>query len=197
MGSLGGSTPQPNIVPLDSGTQGLVNSTVQKASQPLSTYTGELNQGVSTTMAQPSAAMTKGSDSAMGGNFSSSAIRNKYAQVAGQGIAGVMNQNNYQAQLMRADYMNQTAKALLGQQQNYVQNMQTITNANISQEMARAQMINSLFQTADTGMGIYAGNQKQAFDAAGRANNRVGSQMPVAQSGYASEDINSYNEGLS
>lgn len=158
---IGPDAPTPTTASLDSATQGLVNQQAQTASDPASSFGAKLNTGISPTLGTESKEVGAQQDAQQGGAFTGAAIRNQYQNAQAKNIDQQLNANNYKGQLMKADYMNQTAQALLGQMQNQVQAQQTITNANIAQTMARAQLINGLFQTADTGIGMAYGNRRK------------------------------------
>lgn len=158
----GGSVPAPSYVGLDPGTQGLMNQEAIQAGQSSSYYSGLLNQGVAAqtgqlggTSAQDQRASAEMGGSAMpGGQIQ--AIRGVYGRQAQQGLNQLKTQNDYQGQMMKADYMSTVGKALLGQQQNMANYYQSLTNAYVQQETSRAQTINSLFQVGDQVIGMNA-----------------------------------------
>lgn len=88
------------------------------------------------------------------------AIRGLYAKEAGPAMEELKNQNLRQSEKMKADYLNQTAKIMIGQHQQAANQFQVITNAYTQQEAARAAAISSMFQVADTGMGMAAANNR-------------------------------------
>lgn len=154
-GLLGGDTPQPNFVPLDAGTQGLLDQGVASASRPASDFANDLNKNVSENASgfmgneQQSSQEAKrtGQDPGM-----FNALRNAYGSQAGTQIKQITNANQYKAQMMKADYLHQMAIAAVGQQQVATQNYSMLTDAYNQSEMARAGFVNTLFQTANTAM---------------------------------------------
>lgn len=149
--------PEHRTIALDEGTQNLSNQMAAQANAPTSFYSGMLNQGqdrARTSLGESEDQITQRA-SRMGMDPNQmKAIRNVYNQQANTGIQQLSNRNEYQAKLMKADYMNTVSKALLGQQQQMVNQYGLLTNAYMQQEAARAGAINSMFQTADTAIGM-------------------------------------------
>jgi len=151
-----GGTPQPTTVALDPASQNIENQEATQAGQDSSVFGNEINQNVQAAASGlMNAPQEKNQAASLGGNMPGDtfgAIRNAYSNQAGAQISGLMNQNQMQAQLMKADYMNQVGKAMLGQQVNAANQYQTLTNAYVQQNAARAGAIASLFQTANSAM---------------------------------------------
>jgi len=172
-GFLGGSTPQPTTVALDPQTQAIESQEAQKAGQPSSEWTGRLNAnmdqsgalGQSDQQTQHLSQQTGMSPGQIG------AIRNVYGMHAREGIQRLKGQNDLQGQMMKADYMSKMSQAMLGQQVTAVNQYQVLTNAYQQQEMARAGLVNSLFQTADVGIGMKAAQNRAAGNAALQSQN--------------------------
>jgi hypothetical protein len=156
---LSGPSPTPpSQVPLDSASQGILNNMTAQSGQNPSVFAASINQGTGSSLQRNDQQQAQ-AEAAQGGGMNATdfgAIRNVYNQQAGQQIAQTLNQNNVQAQMMKADYMNATAKAMLGQQQAAVNQYQVLTNAYNQQEQARAGLVSSLFQVANTGMAMNA-----------------------------------------
>lgn len=185
-----GSTPDaPGATPLDPGTQGIVNRMTDKAGGDASTFTAGLNQGAGSNLMENKQQALQ-SDARQGGGMGASdfgAIRNAYAGQANRQINQIQQKNDMQGKMMKADYMNTTAKALLGQQQQAVNQYGVLTNAYIQQEQARAGFISSLFQVGNTAMAASAATQKS-----GTAPSKAGGySMPSVGSDYASDGIGS------
>lgn len=190
---IGTTTPQPTAVGLDSGTQNLINSQVANSGQDPSHFSGILNQGVDKAQGNLggvqnnlNAGTTQANTGMAPGQFQ--ALRQSYAAQAGQNINRLKSQNDLQGQMMKADYMNQTAKALLGQAQFQSNQYQTLTNAYTQQEAARASAINSMFQTADTVIGLKAGG--------GFAGSGGGAQPSVGGAGSSVDQMASNSDPL-
>lgn len=160
MGGLGDSAPDaPGKTPLDAGTQKLVDQQSEIAGKDPSYFSGILNrgvQGVQTGLGQTGNQLQQENASQGGQNSNINAIHNAYNAQAQQGINQIMNKNEMQGNMMKADYMNQLSKTLLGQQAQAVQQQQFLTNVFSQQEQARAQAINSLFQVGDQIIGMNA-----------------------------------------
>lgn len=141
----------PDQVQLDPGSQGLINNQVETAKQDPSYYSGLINQGVDRSQSlNPNATQSSQEQSRLGNpNTNLDAIRAAYRFQAQSGIKQVYDQNSYQGQLMKADYMNKISSTLLGQQAQSVQSFQRLNQAYMDQEMGRAQTINSIFQVGN------------------------------------------------
>lgn len=160
---LFGSTPQaPTATPLDAGSQGILNSQVATAEQTPQQIQSSLAQNVGSAqglMGTPQQQTQK--EASLGGDYAGSgALKNAYASTAAKGVNDVYKNTLNQAKLQKADYMNQTAKALLGQQQQKVSNFQTLTDAYNQQEASRAGFISSLFGLGNAAIAINAASPK-------------------------------------
>ena len=184
------STPDPNKVGLDPGTQNLLNKQVETANKGPEYFSGLINQGVSDKrLAQPSGDQSEAGTGMSQGQLG--ALRQSYAGQAQQGINRIMDQNKLQGSLMKADYMSKVSQALLHQQMQYANQYQVLTQAYNQSEAARAGAINSLFQLANVGIGQYAANQSTTSDNPLNINARTGGFNPEAQSGFANEFFSS------
>jgi hypothetical protein len=162
----------PPTVPLDSGTQGLLSQSVQNAqnSTPQSVANetfgnaGKVGGSILQTEGQTDQnAASTGQDPSM-----LNAIRRAYSAKAGQGIARVKSQEDMNAYRQNFNRTRQVLQSALGEQQAITNQNPFLTNAYMQQEQARAQMIGSIFQTIDTGIGIAAGRSSKRSNGGGR-----------------------------
>lgn len=166
IGTMAGqeTAPNPQTVPLDKNTQGLIDESVARAKQPDSVFAAQANQGVSegSQSFNPNNPMVSQKDASLGQNPGEfDALRGVYASKAGTAIDRMKQKGAYEAKLQKMDYMNTTARMLLGQQQVQAQNYHMLTEAYNQAEAARAGFINSLFQGGNTAIAINAANRKQ------------------------------------
>ncbi len=172
---VGGGQPQVTTVPLDPGTSAIEGQQLNQAAQPSSYYTGMLNSNLGQAtggLGQGDQQLSQVSKQTGMSPGQLGAIRNVYNQHAAEGIGRITQQNQMQGQMMKADYLSKMSQAMLGQQVNAVNQYQVLTNAYQQQEMARAGAINSLFQVADTGIGMQmAQNRKTGAAALTPSNN--------------------------
>ncbi len=146
-------TPDPKTVSLDGGTQGLINRQIEGADKPDEYFSGLLNQGMDSQQYQVAPELLEQqSQGKMEDPHINKAISRVYQQKAGKALDELKRQNEFQGKMMKNDYMNQTAQVLMRQQQNTLQNYQMLSQAYQAQEQARAQFINSLFQTGNQAM---------------------------------------------
>lgn len=161
---LMGQTPQLKIVPLDSGTQSIMQSESNMAGQPSSYFSGLLNNSTDQAhnLAQGDQQLNQQAQQMGMSPGQMKAIRNVYNSHAQKGIYQLKQQNDMQGQMMKADYMSKLSQAMLGQQVTAANQYQMLTDAYVQQEQARAGFINSLFQTGDTAIGMRAAMNRQS-----------------------------------
>jgi len=177
-GLLGSTPSAPSAVPLDQGTQNVINNETAQAGQDVSQYANQLNQNTGNASGLLGNSQSQKQAEAAQGGMSPGmfgAIRNVYANQAGSSIANLNRQNQMQATMQKADYMNQTAQALLGQQAALTNQYQVLTNAYNQSEAARAGTIASLTQVANFGIAHNAANASKGTQSSGLAT----SQGPV------------------
>ena len=205
MPAIFGNTPQPTTVPLDSGSQGLLNQDTTLANQSNSAYAGILNNGISEgahSLSQSDAQMNQeGQRNSLDPNYLAS-LRSAYGQQANSAIQRIKSQNDYNGAMMKADFMQKMAGTLLGQQQAQVQNYSFLTNAYNQSEQARAALINSLFQMSNTGMATMAANSSapapnmtgEGRQTGSQVGSQIGSQVGMPQSAGSVNYGGSYGE---
>ena len=157
----GGPVKSPKYVPLDPQSQALLDSMQGQAQAPASEWAQKANKGVETAgqLGQPTAPQDfakTGINEPMG-----AAIRNAYKGQANQQIGNILKQNEFNAQIAKANYSAQINNALLGQAQTHVANYQLLTDAYNQNEAARAQFVASLTGLAAYGMGTYMAKQSR------------------------------------
>lgn len=182
--------PTPTTVPLDKDTQQMIDTGVDRASRPGSEFASEINQGV----AQNAGALGQSQEQAQqadqrlgGGAAGAEALRQVYSANSGNTIGRMMKANQYRGELAKADYMNQMSHAAMAKQRVATQNYHMLSEAYSQAEMARAQFVTSLFQSAQTGMGMYAAGKGAAK---GMKEQGVGANYGAARSGgYAPSGV--------
>jgi len=159
----GGSGPSLNIVPLDSGTQNLINGQVHNAAQSDQQISDRLNAGVKDAGQQGMQTSDQLNQRATqtGENPASlEAIRRQYNKVAGDAVGSVVRNNQTNAAMTRANWMNQAARSALAQQQVQTQNYEMMSQAMNAADAARAQILSNILGVVGTGAGMYFGSRK-------------------------------------
>ena len=168
LGSLLPKVPGPQGVSLDPNTQALMSAGASMALRPASEFAADANKGVqqSAQSFMPSNEQSSQADARMGTGAGQmgfeQALKNKYGALAGRDVNKIMQANSLNAEMQKANMMNQYAKAYLGQQQAMTQNYEMLTQAYNQNEAARAQFINQLFGAANYGIGAKLGAKAAA-----------------------------------
>jgi hypothetical protein len=157
-GFLGGGGPSLNVVPLDPQTQAKIGTQVSNATQTDQQFSDKMNAGVRDAGAQglqtDSQAQARASQT--GENPASlQAIRNQYNKVAGDSIGGVVRQNQTNAAMTRANWMQSAARSAIAQQQVQTQNYEMMTQAMNQADMARAQLLSNILGVGGMAGGMY------------------------------------------
>lgn len=193
--SLQNVTSDPEIklknIGLDPGSQELANAQLANAQQSPEEIQAKLNsnQQYVGNLGQGDQQLEQQSQQINIPKGQLEAIRNVYAREAGSGIEQLKNQNLQKAQMMKGDYLNQTAKAMIGQHQQAANQYKVLTDAYTQQEAARAGAINSMFQLGDTAIGMQSAKKAGAkLDEKPTENvqQNVGGAQPVPTASYAS-----------
>lgn len=153
-----GSNPSLKVVPLDPGTQKLIGDTTARAGQSNAELTKQANEGVAASGAQATQSdQSLKQDAAASGQNPAmlQAIKNQYGQVAGKSIQDTVTRNQNNASMRRAQMLSEAAKAQLAKQQVETQNYEALSNAMNQAEMARAQVLSSIFGAVGTAAGMY------------------------------------------
>lgn len=159
----GGNMPAPpQQIPLDAGAQGILNADAAKASGSSDEFTKGINQGVSEGAygLQGSASQAQKDAGYGGANPYGEALSRAYSSKATGAVSRLKEQNRYNGQIEQANLSHQMSTALLGQQQALTQQYEMLSQVQQQSDAARAAFVNQLFQTADQGMAMYAGNRK-------------------------------------
>lgn len=162
---LTGGAPDPVIVPLDEGTQGLLNRGTDRATRPSEDYAADLNRGVAEAAQQfsqgPQAGAQESKRLGMDDGFNA-ALRQAYGSRESDIVNRLVRSNQYRGQLQRSQEMHRMSIAAMAQQRVATQNFAMLTEAYNQQEMARAQFISQLFQTGANAMSMYAAQNRKA-----------------------------------
>jgi len=156
-GLTGGSGPSLNIVPLDPGTQNLIKGQIGNSTQNDATIAEKLNSGVAAAGQQGMQSSDQLNQRAAqtGENPASlEAIRRQYNKVAGDTVASVVRNNQTNAAMTRANWMNQAARSMLAQQQVQTQNYQMLTQAMNAADAARAQILSNVLGVGGMAAGM-------------------------------------------
>lgn len=159
-----GEAPDPSVVPLDSQTQGMIEEGVTRAGRSGAEFANELNQGVqqSAHTFSPNETLASQADQ-RSGDISTpygQALRGAYSAYGDDTVSRMMRSNQMKGQLAKADYMNRMSKVMMAQQRVSAQSNQMLVDAYNQGEMARAGLVNELFQTAGTGVAMYANRRR-------------------------------------
>lgn len=156
---LGGSGPSLNIVPLDSGTQGLIKGQVDRATAGPGAIAEKANAGVREAGAQAQATPDQTNQRAAQtgeGSAGLSAIRNQYMKTAGDAVGGIVRSNQANAAVTQGNMLNQAARSALAQQQVQTQNYEMMTQAMNAADAARAQVLSNVLGVGGMAAGMYA-----------------------------------------
>lgn len=163
---FGGSNgPSYNVVPLDPGTQKLINTQASTATDPnaaakLNAGVAEAgNQGMETEAQANQKAASSGESPGM-----LQAIRNQYNQQAGKSIQNLIRGNQVNADIVRGQWMSDAAKSAIAQQKVQTQNYENLSNAMNAVEMARAQALSQILGVGGMVAGGYmaGGNRSRS-----------------------------------
>lgn len=161
---FGNDGPTYKTVELDAGTKQLIDQKQQRALASNQEVANELNAGVreageqalqTTEQVNERAAQT-GEDPGM-----LKAIQNQYRKVADDSIGRVVRANENNASMIRAQRLESAAKAALAKQNVETQNYSNLMNAMNQAEMARAQLLSSIFSTGGMAAGMFMANRKK------------------------------------
>jgi hypothetical protein len=163
-GSLTGQGVSYTPTSLDSNAKKIIDQTVNNATAPTAEIAAKMNNNVGA-----AAQTTQQSDQAIKQQAAGSAqdpsmlqaIRNQYGQVASKGIQRVIDSNNSQAALTKAQWLQNAAQQAMAQQNVEMQNYENLTQAYTDSQMARAQLLSSVLSLGGTVGGMAASNSKQ------------------------------------
>lgn len=163
VGAIFNPAPSPTYtsVPLDAGTQGLINTQTANASQSPDQIAGKMNQGVAAAgqQAMQTNEQAQQESAGMGTNPNMlQAIRNQYGAQAGQAISDITKNNQNNASITKANWLQQAAQGALAQQKVETQNYEMLTNAYNDAMMARAQVLSSVFSFGGKAAGMAMAN---------------------------------------
>lgn len=158
-----GEAPDPTIVGLDQGAQGLINSASERSMRPDEEFAADLNRGAgeaAQSLAQSEqAAIYDNRKLGMDDGYNS-AIRQAYQARAGDSVGKMIRANEYKAKMQKADQMHRMSQSLMAQERVKGQNYAALTEAYNQQEASRAAFIGQLFQLGGTVMSMGAASRK-------------------------------------
>lgn len=155
------SAPDPKIVGEDPQTAALIAEGTNRATAPTEEHAANINANVGT-MSQLGGKPGDATDAALGqGPGFLTALRNQYAARSSRDIDKIQSGNMQRAEMMRADKMRKMAQAAMGQQRAMTQNYEMLTQAYNDAEIARAQLVSSIFQMGGQAGGMAMANKKR------------------------------------
>lgn len=169
-----GKGPDYTAVPLDAGTSELIHQNTLSATQTPEQIAARSNAGIqgasgeglqSDQQLQAHAAAT-GQNPAM-----LAAIRNQYGQAAQKGVNSIVKQNEINAPLTKADYLQKAAQMAQAKMNVATQNYEGLTDAYNQNMAARAQVISSVFNVAGAGGGAAMSGQFNKMPGRGQQQN--------------------------
>lgn len=164
---------------IDQGTQGIINQDTGLASQDAGTIAGNLNQGVSqegNKVLQGSQQGNQGATATGQNPAMLAAIRNQFNAQAQSGINQITQNNTTNAQLTKANYLQQAAQFAQAQQNVENNTFAELTGAYNDANAARAQAISSVLSLGGTAGGMAMANNKRS-NAPRQQTQNIGSQQ--------------------
>lgn len=173
---MGRAPDPPPTVPVDPGTQEAIDASGARADRSVGQFEAEANEslGGAQVLKQTDQNVAQQAESRAVDPNMLKAIRNQYQSSADQYLDQQKAKNDIQAQIYKGDLLHRQAQMGLSIQGARTQQYKFLADAYSQQEYARAAFVNSLFQTADVGMGMYAGNRSAQQNQAMRQNQNVG-----------------------
>ena len=155
------NAPDPKIVGEDPETANLIKQGVDRATAPTEEHAANINANVGT-MSQLGGKTGEQIDSGLAQSPGFlTALRNQYAARSSSDINKIHTNNQQRAEMMRADKMRKMAMAAMGQQRAMTQNYEMLTQAYNDAEIARAQLVSSIFQMGGQAGGMAMANKKR------------------------------------
>ena len=161
------SAPSLNVVPLDPGTQQIIQGQYKDATSSNASLAGKANQGITSNtfgMKDPATQAASTGDSAS----MFKAIQNKYGQEASKGINQVVRNNNMNVPFMRDPLLNTASHGQLAMHNIEAQNSAALVQAQFQAEMARAEVLRGIFSGAGTAIGYSIAQNSGRRSAKGR-----------------------------
>lgn len=162
-GLLGGNGPSLNIVPLDAGTTKIIGDQTTRAGQSDASLGAQDNAGVKAAGQLPMQTDQQIGQQAAGTGQNASmlqAIRNQYSNQAGKGIQNIVNQNQNQVGMQRAQMMQQASQAALAQQQVETTNFSMLSQAMNQADAARSQILSGILGVGGMAAGMAMGRAR-------------------------------------
>lgn len=167
-GFLGPFTPQltaptPTLVPIDAGTNNLIQGAIDRSGQSTQAFADQSNAGTNEAArsGQQSDQQARQQDVALGGspNSINQAIRNQYNAQAGQQVHRLQDTNAQLAEYKKAAALQQAAGEAMARQNVSVQGYKMLMDSYNQTEAARAQMLSSIFGAGGMAVGTAAGRR--------------------------------------
>jgi hypothetical protein len=159
----GGGGPDLKIVPLDPGTQNLINNQVKNANVSTGEIASKMNAGVQDAgnqAMQTSDGLNQRAAQTGESAGSLQAIRNQYNKYAGDAVGNVVRSNQANAAMTRANWQNQAARNAIAQSQVQTQNYEMMTQAMNAADAARAQVLSNVLGVGGMAAGMYLGGRQ-------------------------------------
>lgn len=184
------SMPNYTQVPVDQGTNNLINQSISRASQTPQQFAQQQDQGVAqgAQMAQQSGAQASQQDAREG--YSSGAvnqaIRNQYNAQAGARIQNMQDSYNQSAIFQKSAAMQQAAAEATARQNVTSQTYANLMKAYNDTETARAQVLQSILGAGGMAAGAYVGAHARRR---GPSGDMFGGGTPSAGEGFDAGNI--------
>ncbi len=155
--------PQHTIIPIDQGTNNLINQAGTIAAQTPEQFAQQQNQGVADAahQAQQSDAQAAQQNARSGysNDAINGAIRNQYNQQAGSRVQQIQEANNQNAVFEKAAATQRAAAEAMARQNVTTSSYEKLMSAYNATETARAQVLSSILGAGGMAAGMYAGNR--------------------------------------
>lgn len=168
------TAPQPTLVPLDSGTNSLIDQSVARGGQSTQQFADQQNAGVDQAATQgygQNPQQAQQHDQSMGYSGAdgavNSAIRNQYRADSGATIDRLKDAYSQQAVFQKNAALQQASAEAMARQKVTTQSYATLMNAYNQTEAARAQVLNSILGAGGMVGGAAAARPKQSRQAPG------------------------------
>lgn len=175
------TAPQPTIVPIDSGTNSLIDSAVARGQQTPDQFAQQQNQGVEQTANQAfqSAPQARQQDSTQGYGYGqgsiNDAIRNQYRAVAGKNISNLESSYSQNAVFQKSAALQQASAEAMARQNVSTQAYSKLMDAYNQTEAARAQVLSSILGAGGAVAGGAAAKRGGGGGGGGSASPGIGS----------------------
>lgn len=163
------TAPTPTNVPIDAGTNGLIQGAIDRSGQSTTDFANQSNAGVEEAAKSGQQTDQQAAQQAAGlggssGNINQ-AIRNQYNTQAGQQVHRLQDTNSQLAEYKKAAALQQAAGEAMARQKVTVDAYSRLMDSYNQTEAARAQMLSSIFGAGGMAAGTAAGSRRKSAGA--------------------------------